>query len=126
LWHKFALNCSINALTVKYQCRNGELLTLPAAAKELTALCKEVQEIASAIKPASWFADLATDIKSVLTRTADNRNSMLEDVRNQRETELSQLNGLLVQHAKKLGIAAPLNEQLMAVVLATAAQKNHD
>lgn len=114
LWQKFALNCTINALTVKYQCRNGDLLTMPPAREELLALCKEVQQIAGLIKPANWFDNLAAEVQGVLTLTADNFNSMLEDVNNGRETEIAQLNGLLVQHAKAAGIPCPINQQLIA------------
>ena len=117
LWQKFAINCTINPLTVKYQCRNGELLTLPVAKEELFSLCSEVQLISSAIKPRSWFLNLAADVEKVLQLTSGNINSMLQDIRKGRETELSQLNMLLVMQAEKLGIPCPINKALIETIL---------
>ncbi len=118
LWQKFALNCAINPLTVKYQCRNGQLLTQAEARKELSLLCREIQSIASAIKPAAWFETLEADVVKVLELTADNINSMLQDVQQGRDTEIAQLNSWLVQQAKQLAIPHPLNQAIINTVLA--------
>ena len=117
LWHKFAINCAINPLTVKYQCNNGQLLVLPEASTELHALCQEIQLITSHLKPADWFKTLAADAQAVLEVTSNNINSMLQDVRKSRETEIGQLNSLLSKIAKKHGIPCPINDALIAEVL---------
>lgn len=117
LWKKFAINCAINPLTVKHQCRNGQLLAIPQARDELRALCREIQLIANSLKPADWFDNLSAEVEEVLTLTAGNINSMLQDVRNGRETELAQLNSLLVLKAGQQGIPCPINKALIDSVL---------
>ena len=116
LWHKFAINCAINPLTVKYQCKNGQLLKLAEASSELRTLCKEIQLITSSLKPADWFETLEADVQAVLELTSNNINSMLQDVRKGRETEIDQLNSLLSNKAKQLCIPCPVNNALIAEV----------
>jgi 2-dehydropantoate 2-reductase len=117
LWHKFAINCAINPLTVKYQCKNGQLLNLAEANSELHTLCHEILLINSSLKPAEWFETLESDVQTVLELTGNNINSMLQDVRKGRETEIDQLNSLLSKKAKKLGIPCPVNNALITDVL---------
>jgi 2-dehydropantoate 2-reductase len=45
LWHKLLINCVINPLTVMFDCRNGELLQLPAAQRLMELLCVEAVQI---------------------------------------------------------------------------------
>lgn len=110
-WHKLATNCLINALTVVYNCPNGDLLRLPVQqlqmqlATEIVALAKHYQ--------LSLNADqLLEQARLVMQRTAANRSSMLSDVRQQRPTEIDYLNGFVAQQSAQLGLAAPANTQL--------------
>jgi len=116
LWQKLAINCAINALTVKYQCRNGELLNKPEALTTMREVCKEVRAVASALKITTNFSDLEVTVVSVLNSTAKNYSSMYQDVAQQRETEIDYLNGYLCQQAERLQIPCPANQALIDLV----------
>ena len=55
------------------------------------------------------YIELAYD---VARKTANNKNSMLQDLINKKPTEIDFINGKIVKLAKKLGIKVPENEDL--------------
>jgi len=117
LWQKFAVNCAVNALTVTHSCRNGELLTLPAARQQLIQLCAEIEQIFAAVPEAPKIPALLESVEDVLHATASNYSSTLQDVRNRKITEIADLNGYLVELAQQNGCAAPMNIALTKAVL---------
>lgn len=112
LWRKFAVNCAVNALTVLHDCRNGELLTQPAAAADLQALCEEVEGLVDALPQAPAIGLLWPQVRTVLEASADNVSSTLQDVRAGRATELRWLNGWLIALAEQQGLDCPLNRSI--------------
>lgn len=117
LWQKLAINCAINALGVKYQCKNGEIITSNDRAAELRALCQEIQQIASALHLGDWFNDLYDHVISVITKTSENVNSTQQDIINGKTTEIGELNGYLCRQAASQSIPAPLNRALYELVI---------
>ena len=113
LLRKFAINCAINALTVKFQCRNGELLKNPKAADTLQALCEEISLIMFRKTGDDWFHQLNAHVSQVILDTADNYNSMLQAQRAGKTTELAALNGKLVAIAQALGESCTNNQRLL-------------
>ncbi|WP_019530693.1 ketopantoate reductase family protein [Dasania marina] len=122
LWRKLAINCAINALGVKYQCRNGELISREPIRQELIDLCREITTVAKAQGLGPWFDTLYEEVAAVAALTGDNINSTLQDIKRGKATEISALNGYLCDVAKKLNIATPLNQALVQLVLAKAGQ----
>ncbi len=116
LWQKFAVNCAVNALTVVHDCANGELLHRPAARRALDALIDEITELLHALPEVPTLPDLHASVHEVLTATAANVSSTLQDVRAGRATELEHLNGYLLTLAAQHGLSAPLNAQLLQAV----------
>lgn len=116
LWQKLAINCAINGLTVLHQCRNGELLKIPEARQSISELCREIIAVTQALQLGEWFLQLEDEVNNVLTLTANNINSMLQDTRQGRSTEIEQINGYLCRQAKRLGIALPHNQALVKAV----------
>ena len=112
LWRKFAVNCAVNALTVLHDCRNGELLTRPAATAELTALCEEIATVLEALPRAPAIGPLWPQVVSVLEASAANVSSTLQDVRAGRPTELGWLNGWLLALAGEQGLECPRNRAI--------------
>ncbi|MEE2729182.1 MAG: 2-dehydropantoate 2-reductase [Pseudomonadota bacterium] len=116
LWQKLAINCAINPLTALYDCPNGDLLDNPTALAQMETICEEVATVMVRVcelngieKPVQ---DLFALVRTVATRTAGNISSMLQDVRNHRETEIDCITGFLLQEAQRQGIHCPLNEQI--------------
>lgn len=116
LWRKLAINCAINALAVKYQCSNGELLTSEERRQELKALCLEINQISQALKLGPWFNHLYEEVVKVAKLTHSNINSTLQDINNGKSTEIDELNGYLCREAERLNIATPLNQTLYQLV----------
>ncbi|CAK9884104.1 MAG: 2-dehydropantoate 2-reductase [Candidatus Erwinia impunctatus] len=108
-WHKLAVNCAINPLSVYHHCRNGELLHHP---DQLKALCDEVAQVMR-----SEGIDVSNDllylkVMTVIEQTSANRCSMLQDVLARRTTEIESITGFLRQKAALHGIATPENDKL--------------
>jgi 2-dehydropantoate 2-reductase len=117
LWQKLAVNCLINPLTVLQRCNNGALMSLPDTAHQTASICQEITAVAAAIGMTLNAAALATNVRVVMQRTANNRSSMLQDIEAGRTTEIAYLNGFVVREARRLGISAPVNAQLLDAVL---------
>jgi 2-dehydropantoate 2-reductase len=116
LWGKLVLNCAINPLAALTRLKNGELLREPA----LTDLLERVAEEAAAIAIANGlelpYPSAAARAKEVCSKTAENINSMLADVLRGSPTEIDEINGAVIGAATALGLRAPLNEALVALV----------
>lgn len=104
LWHKLALNCAINPLTVLHDCRNGELLAQPQA---LDTLCGELAALLVANGYSELAAGLAADVRSVIQATAANYSSMHQDVHAGRRTEITYLLGHACRTAALIGLQVP-------------------
>jgi 2-dehydropantoate 2-reductase len=116
LWSKLAVNCIINPLTAVHRCPNGELAKREDFADHVAALCDEVGLICRAAGHTDLAALLPQTVASVISQTAGNRSSMLQDAEHSRQTEIDYINGFLLQVAHQLGIDAPLNRALVQSV----------
>jgi len=56
-------------------------------------------------------------LSKVLRFTGQNMSSMLQDVVNGRKTEVRELNGMISSLGQKNGIATPLNDLLLSLIL---------
>jgi 2-dehydropantoate 2-reductase len=117
LWQKLLINVGINGLTVLHDCPNGALLEQAEARRRLRALVEEGVRVARALGR-EVGPDPVGRCLEVCRATATNISSMLQDVRNQRPTEIMAINGALVAEAKKLAIPTPENELLVREILA--------
>lgn len=115
LLDKLAINAAINALTVKYNCKNGDLLSQDKALQDLQKVCTEVESCYQAVNWPLSFS-LFERAKQVALNTANNVSSMLQDIRNQNETEIDYINGYLVTQAKAVNLTLTTNQQLVDLV----------
>lgn len=117
LWRKLAINCAINPLTALLDLPNGLLPQTPAA--ELMAeVAREVGQVALAAGVPLDPEALPEIVSEVCRLTAENKSSMLQDVMAQRETEIDQINGGVARVAEQVGMPAPLNRALTALLKA--------
>ncbi len=110
IWEKFALNCSINILTVIFSCKNGELLDHGDLLKDLTA------EIAAVIRAYGINIEASTLLKkviSLLKNVGENYSSMYCDVKSNKTTEISHLNEYLIKLAEEKNMPTKLNSKLL-------------
>ncbi len=114
LWIKFAINCAINALTVIYNCKNGELLHHPQSLRTLRALCEEIQLILNRTPTSPSIDNLFQQVEAVLLATAENISSTLQDARKGQPSEFIHFNPYLCELAQSQKIENPVNEQVIA------------
>lgn len=109
LWRKLAINCLINPATVIHDCQNGGLLQhLPLLAE----LSGELEQLLCAAGHAAIASDLFAVARQVISDTAANTSSMLQDVRHGRRTEISYMTGFALRQSRALGTP---HRQLLAL-----------
>jgi 2-dehydropantoate 2-reductase len=113
LWNKLAANCVINPITALLGCRNAGAL-----AAELGGLRRRIVSEVVSLAGAEGMdlgEDLAERIENGLT-SGGNRSSMLQDLSAGRCTEIEYLNGFVARRSRELGLQAPVNEALAALI----------
>jgi 2-dehydropantoate 2-reductase len=138
LWRKLAANSVINPVTCLRQIPNGQLLEQADWKHLLQSITEEVAAVAAADTTTSLpaqqqdeqpqqpqqkvqadeltAASLQKYVEQVVTDTAANKSSMLQDVLAQRQTEIDYLSGYVVRRGRALGIECPANEELWTQV----------
>jgi 2-dehydropantoate 2-reductase len=117
IWAKLLVNIGINALTAIHDCPNGALLEAPATLAMMRAAVREGRQVAEKIGIVLADDPLTTTLE-VCRATAANISSMLQDVRAGRPTEIEAINGALIRKAAELGLATPVNTELVRQIKA--------
>ncbi|MEP6389297.1 MAG: 2-dehydropantoate 2-reductase [Halioglobus sp.] len=125
LWMKLIINATINPITAIAGSHNGDLNTDTALSTKVTDLCKELSALTTASAYPQLAHGLENEVRKVITGTANNRSSMLQDIEAGRRTEIQHINGYVTAEAKRLGVGTPLNDALVRAVaeLESAAKK---
>ena len=115
VWNKLLVNIGINAITALANIKNGQILDLEITRELSRKAVAEAISVAQAenIKVHDDVVDL---VFKVAEATALNRSSMGQDVDNRRQTEIAAINGFIVREAKRLGLPAPVNFALTALI----------
>ena len=117
IWTKLLVNVGINALTAVTGLKNGRLVDF-AETEELMAMAiEEARSVAKAKGIRFETDDPLEYTKQIARKTAANRSSMLQDVTSRRPTEVSVINGAIVDEGKKLDIPTPVNTVLTNLIL---------
>ena len=115
IWDKLLVNVGINAITALTGIKNGQILDLELTRELSRAAIEEAASVAQA-RGIQMRKDPATHVFQVAAATAANRSSMGQDVDHGRPTEIEAINGFVVREAESLGISAPVNRTLTALV----------
>jgi len=115
LWNKLLINIGINAITALTAIKNGRILDLEITRELSRNAVEEAMKIAGKMN-IKVREDAVDHVYAVAEATAVNRSSMGQDVDNKRQTEIGTINGFIVRQAKRLGLQAPVNETLTALV----------
>ena len=100
LIEKVAINCCINPLTAVHRVRNGELLS-KTHKDQITKVIGEVSSVLDDLGYPTLSINLWQQVHSVITDTAKNRSSMLNDVLEGRHTEAEAIVGWLLRQTKR-------------------------
>jgi len=115
VWTKFALNCSINALTAVTGLRAGELARVPATDRLQDLLLDEILAVTKARGITLTDPDFRAKVKTHSWKKY-NRPSMLQHVESGRRTEIDALNARLVDEGRRLGVPTPYNDALVCIL----------
>jgi 2-dehydropantoate 2-reductase len=115
VWNKLLINIGINAVTALTHIKNGQILDLKITQELSRAAVMEAIGVAQA-ENIKVQDDAVDRVFKVAEATAVNRSSMGQDVDSRRQTEIAAINGFIVREAKRLGLPAPVNFALTALV----------
>lgn len=120
LLKKLCLNAIINPLTAIHYIPNGSLL-LPPYTALLDPLIQEISLVFQKSFP-KWQqlflpGTLKRDTIGLCERTRKNRSSMLQDLDQGRQTEISFINGYVCELGRSVGVETPWNERMVREVL---------
>ncbi|MBW2657142.1 MAG: 2-dehydropantoate 2-reductase, partial [Deltaproteobacteria bacterium] len=115
LWNKLLINIGINAITALTTIKNGQILDLEITRELSRNAVEEAMKIAGQMN-ITVREDAVDHVYAVAEATAVNRSSMGQDVDNKRQTEIGTINGFIVRQAKRLGMQAPVNQTLTALI----------
>ena len=122
LWEKLAVNAGINATTALARIENGGILDGDAGSVAAAA-ARETAEVAQheGVELPAQAAEEA--VMRVADATAANTSSMLQDVREERRTEIDAINGYVVERAEDHAVDVPVNRTLAGLVRAWEADR---
>ena len=126
IWRKLMINVAINPICAIAGIRNGGLLEIPELWIQSLEAMKEAESVARASGVDLGGMDIEDYLKKVVTATADNRVSMLQDLMAGRRTEIDVICGAVISKGEELGIKTPRNEVLLALVKGIEMSQNHD
>ena len=118
LWGKMVINAAINPISALLRVRNGELLEQPSARSLLALAVREAAAVAIAKGVRLPYPDPVVATETIARRTANNQSSMLQDILRGAPTEISAINGVIVDSGEQTGVPTPINRTLLLLVKA--------
>jgi 2-dehydropantoate 2-reductase len=125
LWTKAIVNAAINPLTALARVSNGALSKNSAIAELGSQVISEGIAVSRA-EQIRLVGDPRRLWRKILELTPGNKSSMLQDIEKGKMTEIRQLNGAIVSHARKVGVRVPVNEILTKLVLGLESSAVHE
>ena len=116
LWTKMIVNCAYNAISALGRAQYYKLTGNPLTKD----LMRQVIEEAAAVAQASGVTVDTPAVKEATFRLGETMaqamSSMAQDIQRGKRTEIDSLNGYVVRRAIELGLAAPANQTLHALI----------
>ncbi|MET0382578.1 MAG: 2-dehydropantoate 2-reductase [Burkholderiaceae bacterium] len=117
LWGKLALNCGFNAISAIADLPYGRLVGLPGVAQTLRSAVLECLAVADALRIAIP-GDVFEAAAAIARTMPDQVSSTCQDLRRGKPSEIDHLNGFVAGEGDRLGVPAPVNRALHALVKA--------
>ena len=126
IWRKLMINVAINPICAIAGIRNGGLLEIPELWIQSLEAMREAETVARASGVDLGPMNIEDYLKKVVTATAENRVSMLQDLMAGRKTEIDVICGAVISKGEEFGIQTPRNEVLLALVRGIEMSQNHN
>jgi 2-dehydropantoate 2-reductase len=115
-WEKVFVNIGINAVGTLTRLPNGKLLENESIKYIMVESIKEAIRVAEKKEINLPKRDYISITYDVANKTAENRNSMLQDILNGHPTEIDFINGRILKYAEEMGIRVPFNKFLTFLI----------
>jgi len=116
VWEKIFVNVAINPFGALTGLRNGDLLTVPEIQDAMKAAVLEGIKVTEKLGVKLSDQSPIERAFEVARKTAQNKNSMLQDIEKRKKTEIDFINGALVRYGETVGISCPINAVLTALI----------
>jgi len=116
-WAKVIVNSVINGLGTVLEVKNGLLREVPELEGISVEIAREGCIVAQQLGVEFEVHPLEL-LWDTIERTRENYNSTLQDIRRGRRTEVDYIHGKIVEYASSVGLEAPRNELLWAIIKA--------
>ena len=118
VWTKTLVNCGINPVGALTGLSNGEVYKNQQLRGLIVRLVEEAAKVVEALGIELTTEDPVRYALGTAKATGDNINSMLQDLRAKKRTEIDAITGEIIRLGKELGIETPSNESVYALVKA--------
>ena len=118
VWTKTLVNCGINPVGALTGLTNGEVYNNRGLRGLVVRLVDEAVQVVKALGIELTTDDPVRYALGTAKATGDNINSMLQDIRAGKRTEIDAITGEVIRLAKELGIDTPSSESVYALVKA--------
>ena len=118
VWTKTIVNCGINPVGALTDMTNGQIHNNMVLRHLVIRLVKETAAVAEALGVELTTDDPVRYALGTAKATSENINSMLQDIRNRKRTEIDSITGAVIRIAQELGIETPISEAIYSLVKA--------
>jgi 2-dehydropantoate 2-reductase len=116
IWSKLVINSAINPVGAITGLRNGQLIESEPLSNLLYSIAEESNKVATKKRIKLLYPDIRKKINEVCLYTKNNINSMLQDILNNKQTEIDYINGAIINEANNIGVNVPLNRAMYFLV----------
>jgi len=118
VWEKLICNCAYSGPCAISERTNGEVMDDPDLSRVSAACATEAYQVARAKGIKLGFEDPVAYVREFGSRIPKARPSALLDLLAGRKSEIDVINGSIPRVGKEIGLAAPVNEAITALVRA--------
>jgi 2-dehydropantoate 2-reductase len=116
LWLKFVFNCALNAMSAIARTSYGSIGHDAMGFDAMIATAKETMAVGRAAGVPLPEAEICEKLAVFAKKMGDVTSSTEHDIARGKHTEIDSLNGYVVRKGKELGVPAPLNQMLTALL----------
>ena len=116
LWTKLVINCAFNAISALGRARYGRMARDPGIRALMEGAVRESVAVARATGVALDQRRLVDAVWGVADALAQQYSSTAQDILRGKPTEIDALNGFVAARGSALGVDAPINRTLHALV----------
>ena len=116
LWTKLIMNCAYNAISALGRARYGRIVDNPHSRELMRQVTEEVMAVARAAGVHFPEGDMVEAVYQLGRAMANALSSTAQDIARGKRTEIDSLNGYVARRGAELGVPAPVNQTLFALV----------